>query len=86
MSKAKEKAHNKFYADLDKNYGKAHEQLGNEHIVYLGVHFFAQVAMQTAPDEEEARRLMRDAIDDAIHMQSTADQGVWMKTENLELH
>jgi len=73
MSKAKEKAHNKFYENLDKNYGKAHEQLGNEHIVYLGVHFFAQVAMQTAPDEEEARALMQDAINEAINTQITGE-------------
>ena len=81
MSKAKEKAHNKFYEDLDKNYGKAHKHLGNEHIVYLGVHFFAQVAMQTAPDEGEARELMQDAINDAINIQTTMDPNGWVKGE-----
>ena len=81
MSKAKEKAHNKFYDDLDKNYGKAHKHLGNEHIVYLGVHFFAQVAMQTAPDEEDAREMMQDAINDAIRTQSATDPNGWVKKE-----
>jgi hypothetical protein len=81
MSKAKEKAHNKLYADLDKNYGKAHKHLGNEHIVYLGVYFFAQVAMQTAPDEEEARELMQDAINDAIGIQTTMNPNGWVKGE-----
>ena len=59
----KEKTHEDLWLDLLTVTEEAQE-LGVPHIVYVGIQFFTQMALDCAPDEQEAYGMILTAIKD----------------------
>ena len=56
-----EKAYDQFYYDLCDVTDKA-ENLSVPYIVYLGIGFFTQMAVDFAPNEKEGKKMVRDLV------------------------
>jgi len=61
MKKAKEKINDELFYDLCDVTEKA-QDLGVPHVVYVGIQFFTQMALDCAPNKKEAKELIKDAI------------------------
>ena len=61
MKKAKEKIHDEFFYDLYYVTEKA-KDLGMPHVVYVGIKFFTQIALDCAPNKKEAKELIKNAM------------------------
>ena len=62
MSKTKEEqAYDKFYYDLCDVTDDA-ENLSVPYIVYLGIGFFTQMAVDFAPTEKEGKKMVRELV------------------------
>jgi len=65
MSKSKkELAHDQFFYDLYYVTEKA-KDLEMTHVVYVGIKFFTQVALDCAPNKKEAKELIKNAMKSA---------------------
>lgn len=73
MSKEKEKAHDKFWYDLTNASKEANETVGTMHVLYLGLEYFASECKLCAPNKEEARKMMIDAIDRVLEADDDDD-------------
>lgn len=61
MSKANEKKHDEFFYDLCDITEKA-QDLGVPHMVYVGIQFFTQMALDCAPSVKDGKDLIKDAM------------------------
>ena len=69
----KEDAHNKLFFNLC-NATKESEILDVPHIVYMGIQFFAQMAVDCAPNKEEALELINSVVKDVIKDKESTDE------------
>ena len=61
----KEAVHNKLFFDLC-NITEESKILGIPHIVYMGIQFFTQMAIDCAPNKKEALELINDTVKEVI--------------------
>jgi len=67
MSKSKkELAHDQFFYDLcDATENAAMENLDVPHVVFVGIQYFTQLALDCAPNNKQAKELIKDAMKSA---------------------
>tara|TARA_R110002074_G_C11983615_1_gene612161 strand:- start:256 stop:474 length:219 start_codon:yes stop_codon:yes gene_type:complete len=67
MSKSKkELAHDQFFYDLcDATENAAMEGLDVPHVVFVGIQYFTQLALDCAPNNKQAKELIKDAMKSA---------------------
>ena len=62
----KELAHDQFFYDLcDATENAAMEDLAVPHLVFVGIQYFTQLALDCAPNNKQAKELIKDAIKSA---------------------
>jgi len=64
----KEDAHNKLFFNLC-NATKESKILDVPHIVFIGIHFFARLAVDCATNKEEALELINSVVNDVIKVE-----------------
>ena len=62
----KEATHNKLFFNLH-NAAEESRILGIPHIVYMGIQYFTQMAVESAPDKKEALKLINDIVMDTVN-------------------
>jgi len=64
MSKTKkEQVHDQFFYDLcDATEKAAMENISVPHLVFVGIQYFTQLALDCAPNTKEAKDLIKDAM------------------------
>ena len=69
----REEAHNNLYLAIGREALIASEHLDVPHVVYLGVHYFASVAKDCAPNKKEAKEMLKNVVDDAMNGEYSDD-------------
>ena len=67
LTKQQEQAQNQFFSDLlEVAENGARGGLNVPHAVFVGIEFFAQMALDCAPNTKEGKKLIKDAIKYAL--------------------